>query len=134
MRIEVPSGEPDPAVRLARIAAVTRAAKDEARAQGTFELTRSRWGTRIFAWLARRQRFVALFITNVRGPAEQLFLGGASLERAWALTPIQGNVRLGVSALSYRGRLSCAIHADAAAIDADVLAAALRVHLGEIAT
>lgn len=133
MRIELRSGEPDPAVRLARIAAVTRTAKDEARAQGTFELTRSRWGARLFARLARRQRFIALFITNVRGPAEQLLLGGAPLERAWALTPIQGNVRLGVSALSYGGRLGCAIHVDATALDVHALAAALRAHLGQIA-
>lgn len=134
LRVELPSGEPDPAVRLARIAAVTRTAKSEARAQGTFELTRTRWGSRLFAWLARRQHFVALFVTNVRGPEEPMAFGGAPLERAWPLTPIQGNVRLGVSALSYRGRLGCAIHVDADALRADVLAAALRDQLGRIAT
>jgi diacylglycerol O-acyltransferase / wax synthase len=132
MRVELPTGEPGAAARLGRIAAVTRTAKSEARAQGTFELTRSRWGARLFAVLARRQRFVALFVTNVRGPGEQMVLGGAPLERAWALTPIQGNVRLGVSALSYRGRLTCAIHADASSLRADVLAAALRDQLEEI--
>jgi hypothetical protein len=134
MRVELPSGEPDPIVRLARIAAATRTAKSEARAQGTFELTRTRWGSRLFAWLARRQHFIALFVTNVRGPEEPMAIGGAPLERAWPLTPIQGNVRLGVSALSYRGRLGCAIHVDADALSADVMATTLRDELSRIAT
>lgn len=134
MRVEIPSGVRDPAVRLALIAAVTRTAKSEARAQGTFEFTRTRWGSRLFAWLARRQHFIALFVTNVRGPEEPMAIGGAPLERAWPLTPIQGNVRLGVSALSYRGRLGCAIHVDADALSADVMATTLRDELSRIAT
>ena len=113
---------------------MTRMARSEARTQGTFELTRTRWGSRLFAWLARRQHFIALFVTNVRGPEEPMVFGGAPLERAWPLTPIQGNVRLGVSALSYRGRLGCAIHVDADALSADVLAATLRDQLGRIAS
>jgi len=133
MRVELPTGEADPSRRVAAVAALTRTAKSEARDQGTFELTRSRWGQRVFAWLARRQRFVALFVTNVRGPSEQLALGGAPLERAWALTPIQGNVRLGVSALSYGGRLGCAVHVDATALSVDALASALRARLAQIA-
>ena len=133
MRIPLPVREPDPAVRLARIAAATRQAKTEARAQGTFELTRTRWGTRMFAWLARRQRFVALFVTNVRGPAQQLTVGGVPLVRAWPLAPIQGNVRLGVAAMSYAGRLGVAVHVDAAALPADLLAAALTEQLERLA-
>ena len=133
MRVELPTGEPDPAVRVARIAALTRREKSEARAQGTFELTRTRWGARLFAALARHQRFIALFVTNVRGPEEQMILGGAPLEMAWPLTPIQGNVRLGVSALSYRGRLGCAIHVDAQALRGDVLAASIEDQLDRIA-
>lgn len=132
MRVELPSGEPDAGIRVARIATLTRAAKSEARAQGTFELTRTRWGSRLFAWLARRQRFVAVFVTNVRGPQEPMAFGGAPLERAWPLTPIQGNVRLGISALSYRGRLGCAVHVDADALHADVVAAGLVDQFGQI--
>src|SRR5690606_21642066 len=41
------------------------------------------------------QHFVALFVTNVRGPRDRLSLGGAPLGRAWPVTPLQGNVRLG---------------------------------------
>jgi hypothetical protein len=133
MLVPLPTGEPDPGVRLGRIAALTRAAKAEARAQGTYELTRTRWGSRLFAWLARRQRFIALFVTNVRGPEQPLFIAGAPLERVWPVAPIQGNVRLGVAACSYRGRLGCAVHVDAGALRAEVVGRALAGELGRIA-
>ena len=125
MLVPLATGERSRATRLARIAAITRAGKAGARAQGTFELTRSRWGSRVFAWLARRQRFIALFVTNVRGPTERLWVAGAPLERAWPVAPIQGNVRLGVAALSYAGRLGVAVHADVAGVRASVAARAL---------
>lgn len=134
MVVDLPTGEPDIAARTARIAASTRTAKAGARAAGTFELTRSRWGSRLFAWLARRQRLVALFVTNVRGPSTMLVVSGAPLEHAWAVTPIQGNVRLGVTALSYRGRLACAVHTDADALDAARVSGALGAELTRLAT
>jgi WS/DGAT/MGAT family acyltransferase len=133
MVAELPTDELDPVVRLGRITAVTRAAKAEARQSGTFEFTRSRWGSRLFAWLARRQRFVALFVTNVRGPSETLSIGGAPLEHAWPLAPIQGNVRLGVAALSYRGRLACTVHTDASALDARELSRLVSEELADLA-
>lgn len=125
MVVGLPTDEPDIGARITRIAESTRAAKAEARAAGTYELTRTRWGSRLFAWLARRQRFIAMFVTNVRGPAATLVVGGAPLEHAWPVTPIQGNVRLGVAALSYRGRLACTVHVDASALDASVVARTL---------
>ena len=118
--------------RLRRIAAATDAAKEQARAQGTFELTRSRWGSRAFAWLARRQRFVALFATNVRGPARRMHVAGAPLLMAWPVAPIQGNVRFGVAAMSYDGRLAVAVHVDADALRADVAGSALEAELRRI--
>lgn len=133
MLVPLATGEPDAGVRLTRIAAITRAAKSSAREQGTFELTRSRWGARLFAWLARRQRFIALFVTNVRGPDQPLWVAGAPLERVWPLAPIQGNVRLGVTALSYAGRLAVGVHADADALLADVAGRALGEELARIA-
>ena len=125
MLVPLPTGGLDAGVRLARIAAASRAGKAEARAQGTYELTRTRWGSRLFAWLARRQRFIALFVTNVRGPDRPLLVAGAPLERAWPVAPIQGNVRCGVAAMSYAGRLGVAVHVDADALDATTLGRAL---------
>jgi diacylglycerol O-acyltransferase / wax synthase len=132
MMVPLPLREPDACARISRIALATTAAKAEAREQGTYELTRSRWGTRVFAFLARRQRFIALFVTNVRGPEQPLLLDGARLDRAWPVTPIQGNVRLGVSAISYAGRLECVAHVDAAALDASAVERALEDELARI--
>lgn len=134
MLVPLPTDEPDPAVRIARIAQVTGAAKVRAREQGTLELTRTRWGTRLFAALARRQRLVAFFVTNVRGPSRPLQLAGARLEHAWPITAIQGNVRLGVAAFSYAGHLACAVHADAEVLDYELLGRALAAELARIAT
>lgn len=132
MVVDLPTSLTDPAELVASIAAQTRAAKQAARAQGTYELTRSRWGTWLFARLARHQRFVSLFVTNVRGPAEALSIGGAELSLLWPVTPIQGNVRVGVAAMSYAGRLSCAVHVDATAVSATVLGEALQRGLDRV--
>lgn len=133
MLVPLQTGDLDGGVRLARIAAATRAAKSEARAQGTYELTRTRWGSRLFAWLARRQRFIALFVTNVHGPDSPMLIGGAPLERAWPVAPIQGNVRLGVAAMSYAGRFGVAVHVDAGALRAGVAGRAIGDELARMA-
>lgn len=72
-------------------------------------------------------------MTNVRGPEEQLFVAGAPLVRAWPVAPIQGNVRLGVAAMSYAGRLHVAVHTDADAIDARIVGDALTWNLADAA-
>jgi WS/DGAT/MGAT family acyltransferase len=133
MLVRLPTGEADAARRLRRIAALTRAGKDDARARGTFELTRTRPGARLFAFLARHQRMIGAFVTNVPGPRHPLAVAGAPLERVWPVTPIQGNVRLGISALSYAGRLHVAVHCDARAVPVHVVAETLRSELGRIA-
>lgn len=133
MLVPLPTGDPDAARRLDLITRTTRARREQARRQGTFELTRTRWGSRVFAWLARRQRFVALFVTNVRGPDRVLRVAGAPLLQAWPVAQIQGNVRLGVAAMSYAGRLCCTVHSEAGAVPAGVVAAALGTELGRLA-
>lgn len=133
MVVQLPAGEPDTRVRLTRIAAATRLAKPAARSQGTFELTRTLWGSRLFSWLARRQRFVALFVTNVRGPDVTMRVGGAPLVQAWAVAPIQGNVRFGIAAMSYAGRLGVTVHVDAGVLQEGVAGRALGEELARIA-
>lgn len=133
MLVQLPTHISDTTARVRHIARLTIAAKDEARAQGTYELTRTRWGSKLFAALARHQRFIALLVTNVRGPVRTMQLAGAPLVQAWSVTPIQGNVRLGISALSYSGRLNCAAHLDADALDPAVLQQALASELDRIA-
>lgn len=133
MVVKLPARLSDPAAVVARIAGQTHQAKAAARRHGTYELTRSRLGTWLFAQLARRQRFIALFVTNVRGPTQPLTIGGAELVRLWPVTPIQGNVRVAVAAISYAGRLGCAVHTDAGALTATVAGDALQRALTDIA-
>lgn len=133
MLVPLPTGEADPARRLRRIAELTRERKGDARARGSLELTRSRFGTRLFKRLVRYQRFIVMFVTNVPGPRHPLALAGAPLERVWPLAAIQGNVRLGIAALSYDGMLGCAVHCDADAVSAEVFAAALGEEFDRIA-
>ena len=64
-----------------------------------------------------RQRLVNLFLTNVRGPAQRLQIGGATITEVVPLTSTQGNVALAFAALSYAGRITVA-----AVLDPDVLA------------
>lgn len=117
MLVPLPTGVLGTVERLQRVAALTATSKVEARAQGMLEVMRTRWGAALFARFARHQRLVAGFVTDVPGPVEARTLGGALVERAWPVTTLQGNVRLGVSALSYAGELFCSIHCDAAGPD-----------------
>ncbi|WP_312877088.1 wax ester/triacylglycerol synthase domain-containing protein [Promicromonospora sukumoe] len=127
------SEDADLAGRLRRVATLTRAAKDEARSRGTYELTRTRLGTWLFTRLARRQRLVVMFVTNVRGPRRPLALAGARVERIWPVAALGGNVRLGFAAISYDGALRCAAHCDADALDAAVVGRTLADELNRIA-
>ncbi|MEV1129012.1 wax ester/triacylglycerol synthase domain-containing protein [Agromyces sp. NPDC049794] len=133
MLVPMPTGEADPAVRLRRIAELTRVRKEDARSRGQYELTRTRFGSRLFKRFVRYQRLIVMFVTNVQGPRHPLALAGAPLERVWPLAAIQGNVRLGVAALSYDGMLRCAVHCDADALPAEVFADTLREQFARIA-
>lgn len=133
MLVPLPPGDPDTARRLRRIAELTRPRKADARERGTHELTRSRLGARLIMFLGRHQRLIIGFVSNVRGPSEPLDLAGAPIEHAWALAGMGGNVRLGVAALTYGGRLSCAVQCHPDAISAPVFAAALSEEFARIA-
>ena len=132
MLVPLPTREADLGERLRQVAARTRVAKQDARSRGTFELTRSRLGARLFMRLARHQHLIVMFVSNVPGPRHPLALAGARVQRVWPVTAIQGNVRLGVTAISYDGVLRCAVHCDADALDAVVIAGALHHELTRI--
>ena len=133
MLVPLPTGEADPAVRLRGIAELTRVRKEDARARGQYELTRTRFGSRLFKRFVRYQRLIVMFVSNVPGPRHPLALAGAPLERVWPLGALQGNVRLGVAALSYDGLLRCSVHCDADALPAGVFAETLHEQFARIA-
>lgn len=133
MRVLLPLAEPEPDVRLRLIAACTRAEKSRAREQGTLEILRGPWGARLMNRVARRQRVVAGFITNVPGTSDQRSLAGAPAVAIWPVAGLAGNVRLGVAAVSYNGRLRCSVHFDEAAVPGAVFARAMQEELTHLA-
>lgn len=134
MLVRLPLGEPSPNVRLQLIAEQTRAAKVTARQQGTFEFMRGPFGARIMDRVTRNQHLVAGFVTNVPGPADTLTLAGAPVAAIWPVGVLAGNIRLGVAAVSYRGRLNCGIHFDAATLPGDVFADAVGEELARLSS
>lgn len=114
MLVQLPLGETVAENRLRVIAEQTRVGKTEARELGTLELMRGPVGATIMDRIAHRQRVVAGFVTNVPGPRDALRLAGAPVSAIWPVAVLAANVRLGVAAVSYAGRLSCSIHYDAA--------------------
>lgn len=129
MLVRLPLAAPTADDRLRAIAARTRRQKVEARQQGTLELMRGPVGARIMNHIARRQHLVAGFVSNVPGPNEPLRLADAVVSRIWPVAVLAANVRLGITALSYAGRLGCGIHCDGAFVDGAAVAAAVRSEL-----
>jgi WS/DGAT/MGAT family acyltransferase len=111
MLVDVPVRDHDLRGAIARIARTTRAAKPIARASGT--VIRSPAAARGFDAFARRQRLIAAVVSNVPGPRSRLAIAGATLAEVLPLSPLAGNVRVGVTVVSYDGRLWLGVEADA---------------------
>ena len=133
MLVRLPLGEPDPDERLRLIAAQTRPDKVTARRHGTLEFMRGPIGARIMDQIARRQHLVAGFVTNVPGPAGAFRLAGSPVVEIWPVAVLAGNVRLGVAAISYDGRLRCGIHFDDETVPGVVFARAMQEDLARLA-
>ena len=134
MLVRLPLGIPIPRRRLQIIAEQTRREKPQAREQGTLELMRGPIGARIIDRVGRRQRVVAGFVTNVPGPSGLLRLCGAPITAIWPVAVLAANVRSGVAAASYGGRLWCAVHFDAASIPGSVFAEAMASEFSRLTT
>ncbi|GAA3212799.1 wax ester/triacylglycerol synthase domain-containing protein [Microbacterium terregens] len=112
MLVRLPLRESDPQARIRNIARQTKVEKTTARQQGTLEFMRGPVGARLMDRLARRQHMVAGFVTNVPGPSGAVELAGARIAAIWPVAVLAANVRLGVAAISYDGRLYCGVHFD----------------------
>lgn len=134
MLVRLPLRDSDPTRRLQLIAEQTRREKPQAREQGTLELMRGPIGARIIDRVGRRQHVVAGFVTNVPGPSGLLHLCGAPVTAIWPVAVLAANVRSGVAAASYGGRLRCAIHFDAASIPGSVFAEAMANEFSQLTT
>jgi WS/DGAT/MGAT family acyltransferase len=120
--VPLPVYEPDAARRLERIAAATRAAKVAQHPAYVQDVMAGLAALGLALPLARRQRLVNTFVTNIPGPCDVLYLLGARIEAVLPVVAAAGNVTVIFAALSYRGRLDVVVGADTAACpDVDVL-------------
>jgi WS/DGAT/MGAT family acyltransferase len=131
----LPVGDPDPHRRLSTITATTTALKARLRGGGgdVFDVLRlpaplARLAVR---WMRRRAaRHINLFVTNVPGPPQPLWLAGARLLDATPVAPLAADVPVGIAALSYAGTLTVTVNADAAVQDIAALAEGIEHALG----
>jgi diacylglycerol O-acyltransferase / wax synthase len=133
MIVPLPVGEADSARRLAAIAAATARAKRMQRAviSQLFTVLLSVSGlTRFFI---RRQHLVNVLVTNLAVLHFALFVAGARMRDAFAITPVAGNVTVSFAALSYNGNLDLSVHVEADAWpDLDILMRGMSSDWGEV--
>jgi WS/DGAT/MGAT family acyltransferase len=126
-----------PRDRLRAVAGITRARKTDrpgASAAWYGPFARALAGMGAFGWFIGHQRLVNTFVTNVRGPAEPQTFDGRRIVELIPVSPISGNVGVGFAVLSYAGRLSITVVADADRCpDVDRLAALVQAQLDELA-
>ena len=111
MAAPLPVGEPDDLRRLERIAAETAVRKQKRYVAGG-TLFRNGLIQRAFLRGMARQRFMNTYAANVPGPAVPVFFAGAAVEAMFPFVPIQGNISIGVGAMSYAGQFNITVVAD----------------------
>jgi len=67
----------------------------------------------VLAWFSRHQRMINFVESNVAGPTAPLRLLGTTIVDVIPIGTVVGNITLGFLALSYAGRLTIAVQADA---------------------
>jgi diacylglycerol O-acyltransferase / wax synthase len=134
MMVPLPLGEPNPARRLALIAAETAARKHKPRPEAGTGIFRFVAAQRLWYRLFPRQRSVNLVVSNVPGPPVPLYLAGARLLELFPMMPTMGNLTLVVAVLSYAGQLNLTAVADRDGCpDVEVFAQGMRATLDDFA-
>ena len=105
MPVRVPMVEPAK-TRLRQVAALTRTQKTTSRGSSAAlvgPVFRLLAALGLLRWFVDRQRLVNSFLTNIRGPAEQLRFTGVDVDEVVPITVTAGNVTVAFAALSYAG-------------------------------
>jgi diacylglycerol O-acyltransferase / wax synthase len=139
MVLALPVGEQDPAELLARMVAITRAAKTGRDRSYRGLLASPLLPTSLLRlairWLARRGGSrVNLYVSDVSGPPGPLWLADARLLAAVPVAPLVAGVPVAVAALSYAGELAISVQVDGGVADLDVLAAGIAAGLDGLTT
>ncbi len=114
--VDLPVGLSSPLARLAAVSAAMRMGKGSRQAEVTFGLLKAlgmapaAMQKPAFEMLSRKASVVA---TNVPGPVRPRFLAGARIEEMLFWVPQTGTIGVGLSLLSYAGRVYFGIMADA---------------------
>jgi diacylglycerol O-acyltransferase / wax synthase len=128
--VDLPVGEPNPRVRLARISYAMRGVNQQGRSVGAQTLialtgfappTLHALGARAARSLSRRVS--NLVITNVPGPQQPLYAAGGRMLEVFPVVPLAPGQGLSVGITSYDGRVFFGLNADRDGVaDVDVLA------------
>lgn len=138
--VDLPVGEPSPAVRLHQVAFAMRQQMEGGRGVGARTLTGlggfapptiHAMGARLASVVSRRLYNVA--ITNVPGPQRPLYAAGAHLLSTYPVMPLMPGQALSIGLTSYDGGVYYGIYTDRDAVpDADVLGQAIAESLTEL--
>ena len=138
--LDLPVGEPDPVIRLQRIAYDTSRYGEEARPVGAKAMvglvgfappTLHTLGARVGSSLS--ERAYSLTVTNVPGPQTPLYAGGARMLAAYPIVPLASRHALSIGLTSYDGGVFLGLNADRDGMpDIDVFAQSLRESLAEL--
>ncbi len=128
--VDLPVGEPNPRVRLARISYAMRALTPSSQSVGADTLsalsgfappTLHALGARAASGLSRR--LFNLLVTNVPGPQTPRYAGGARMVEVFPVVPLAKGQGLAIGLTSYDGTVYVGLNADRDSIsDVDVLA------------
>ena len=111
--VRLPVAEPDPGLRFTRIVAATSSAKRRQSAPGQPRFLSMLARAGILHWFADHQRMTTFVESNVTGPAEPVELLGAPVLDVIPIGGIGGNLTVSFLTLSYAGRLTMSVCADA---------------------
>ncbi|MDD7964957.1 wax ester/triacylglycerol synthase family O-acyltransferase [Actinomycetospora lemnae] len=135
----IPTDEPDPGRRVERVHRVMSEIKRTNQALATF-IGIAAAGHGRAAWtqalVGRYAEAASLIITNVPGPVRELSLAGTPIRDLLFWVPCSGRLALGVSILSYAGRVRLGVAADTGVLGGedgvDRFVAALEDELGAL--
>ncbi|MGR7023761.1 WS/DGAT/MGAT family O-acyltransferase [Geodermatophilus sp. URMC 62] len=138
--VDLPVGEPNPWVRLARLGYAMRSLTDSGRSVRADSLvaltgfappTLHALGARAARGLSRR--VFNLVVTNVPGPQVPLYAAGSRMLEVFPVVPLVGGQGLAVGMTSYDGRVHVGFNADRDGVgDVDVLADLFEQEVGAL--
>ena len=138
--VDLPVGEPNPRVRLARVSYAMRGVARTGRSvradtlialTGFAPPTLHALGARAARGLSRRM--FNLMITNVPGPQVPLYAAGARMTEVFAVVPLVRGQGLSIGMTSYDGRVYVCLNADRDTVgDVDLLADLIEQEMAEL--